>query len=117
LHLVEALELKLDLAIFVCPFLEPTKSVWQIQELNKTFFNHKFDFRKLRKLISASEVIYSDNDPYVSQEAALRFARKIHSHAVLVKGVGHMGLESGLRELPLLLEKIKLHSFQSKIHS
>lgn len=107
LHVVDKYNLPLDSAIFVCPFLTKLNKLWQIDHVNSTFYKTDFDFRKLRKLIPASYVLYSDNDPYVEKNLSIGFGKRLNSSLILVKGAGHMNLEVNLKEFPLVFELCK----------
>jgi uncharacterized protein len=109
LHLVERFNLKIDCAIFVSPFLnlKRGKKLWQIDNVNKTFYKHKFNFRKLKKSIQLSYVLYSDNDPYVPIKKSIEFGKKLDSSIIFVKKAGHMNSEVNLNEFPLVLELCK----------
>ena len=67
----------------------------------------EFDFKKLKKLIPVSYVLYSDNDPHVSSAFSLEFAEKLGSKTILVKNGGHLNAESGFTSFPLVLELCK----------
>jgi len=104
LHVVEKFNIKLDSAIFVCPFLKKLNRSWQIDYVNQSFYKEEFNFRKLKKLIPVSYVLYSDNDPYVDEKYSLQFARKIKSKLILVKKGGHLNTEFGFTKFPLIFE-------------
>lgn len=107
LHVVDRYNLCLDCAIFVCPFLKLPNKSWQYYHVNKTFYKTDFDFKKLKKLIPLSYVLYSDNDPYVDKKYPLDFAKKINSSLIYVTRAGHMNSEVNLNEFPLVLELCK----------
>lgn len=108
LHIVNKFNLKLDSAIFVSPFLKPIGSkFWQFYKVNKTFYKANFDFKKLRKLIPVSFVLYSDTDPYVKRKFFLEFARKMASSTILVKKAGHFNAAVNFNEFPLVYELCK----------
>ena len=67
LHIVSRFRIKLDCAIFVSPFLDKLNKTWQIDYVNSSFYKTDFDFDVIKKLISISYVLYSDNDPYVDR--------------------------------------------------
>ena len=104
LHACGKFNLKLDLAIFVAPFLWTPNTIWQIDYVNQSFYKKKIDFKKIRKLISHSYVFYGDNDPYVPKKYPLEFAKKIGSSIIPVKGGKHMNAEAGYTRFPLVLK-------------
>lgn len=107
LHAIDGYNLKLDSAIFVSPFLSKLNKDWQFDLVNKSFYKSDFDFRKLRKLIPVSYVLYSDNDPYVEKYQSIGFAKRLNSSLLMVKRAGHMNSEVNLNEFPLILELCK----------
>ena len=106
LHAVDRYNIKLDSAIFVSPFSKKL-DIWQFDLVNNTFYKTDFDFRKLRKLIPVSYVLYSDNDPYVAKHQPIGFAKRMGSSLLFVKQAGHMNLEVHLNEFPLIFELCK----------
>ena len=107
LHLLQKYNIQLDSAIFVSPFLEKLNTLWQIDHANQTFYKTDFDYKKLRKLIPISYVLYSDNDPYVDKKYSTDFAQKLGSSQIIVSKAGHMNAEANLNEFPLVLELCK----------
>jgi predicted alpha/beta hydrolase family esterase len=107
LHIVDKFNIKLDCAIFVSPFLDKLNKAWQIDLVNKTFYKTDFDFKKLKKLIPVSYVLYSDNDPYVDKNYSIDFAKKLNSSLIFVRRGGHMNIEANLNEFPLVYELCK----------
>lgn len=107
LHLLIKWNLSLDSAFFVAPFLRPLGGQWYFDYVNKTFYKHDFDFQKIKALLSASYVLYSDDDPAVATKHSQEFARKLNSEEILVLGGKHFSTESGFIEFPLLLELCK----------
>jgi len=106
LHVVDKYNLKLDSAIFVSPFMRKLDD-YRFDNVNKTFYKTNFNFKKLRKLIPISYVLYSDNDPYVDKKHSLEFAKKMNSSLILVNRAGHMNSEVNLNEFPLAYELCK----------
>jgi predicted alpha/beta hydrolase family esterase len=110
LHLIENFNLSIDAAIFVSPFLDLRTSpeqIWQINLVNKSFLRHKFNFKKIKKSIKNSFVLYSENDPYVPAETSIKFAEKLDAAKIPVFGAKHMNDEVHLDDFPLVLELCK----------
>lgn len=107
LHVLSQYNIKLDSAIFVCPFLERLGGPWQTNKVNETFYKADFDFKRLRELIPLSFVIRSDNDPYVPEALSIEFAQKVESQTIIAKGGGHLSGWFGYSEFPLILELCK----------
>lgn len=104
LHAIERYNIKLDSAIFVCPFLEALHKSWQIDHVNKSFYKTNFDFKKLKKLIPVSYVLYSNDDPYVPQKYSQDFGNTLGSSMILLKRAGHMNDEVNLNDFPLIID-------------
>ncbi|MEK7073742.1 MAG: alpha/beta hydrolase, partial [Patescibacteria group bacterium] len=104
LHIVERYNIKVDCAIFVCPFLEKLHKSWQIDHVNQSFYKTNFDFRKLKKLIPVSYVLYSNDDPYVDQKYSELFGNALASSMILLKRAGHMNSEVNLNDFPLIMD-------------
>lgn len=103
LHVVNKYNLKLDSAIFVSPFLTKLHNP-TFDTVNKTFYKENFDFEKLKKLIPVSYTLCSNNDPYVSSNLSIDFAKKLGSKTIEVKNGGHLNAESGFTSFPLVLD-------------
>jgi ydeN-like len=63
-----------------------------------------FDAEKIRRSARQILFIHSDNDPYCSYDDAREFADKVGAEFVAVHDGQHLGLESGLRELPQITD-------------
>lgn len=101
LHLVEKYNIPVDCAIFVSPFMD-TLDRWEFNNANKTFYKTNFDFETLKKYMPVSYVLYSDNDPYVTKNHSLLFARSLDSSTILVRTAGHMNASVNMNEFPLV---------------
>jgi len=108
LHLIEKHHLYLECGIFVMPFIEAlnTESAWQFDVVNSSFYKKDFDFKRLKKYIPHSYVIYSDNDPFVDVKLALAFGQKLDSCPILIKKSFHISAPL-FQKNPLVLELCK----------
>lgn len=104
LHLLEKYQFTINNAVLVAPFFEIHGKSAIVEKFNEPFYKTDFDFAKIRRLMPDSTVIYSDNDPYVDNAKSLDFAKKLHSQTIKVHGLGHMGLEAGIKEFPAVLK-------------
>jgi len=104
---VEKFNIKLDSAIFVSPFFQLSKDLWDFDLVNRSFYKTDFDFAKLQKLIPVSYVIYGSDDPYVKKEYILEFGNKMKSSFIEVKGGKHLNAEFKFLSLPLVFELCK----------
>ncbi|MDD5148166.1 MAG: alpha/beta hydrolase [Candidatus ainarchaeum sp.] len=76
-------------------------------EVNRTFVEKNFDWKKIRKNCKSFFVFNSDNDPYVPIEKGKELAEKLGTKLIIVKGAGHFNKAAGYTKFELLLEKIK----------
>ncbi|MDO8627949.1 MAG: alpha/beta hydrolase [Candidatus Diapherotrites archaeon] len=106
LHLLEKLNLQISACFFVASFVELLGDK-KFDEVNKSFVLHEFDWAKIRKNCAHFEVLYSDNDPYVSLSCAEKIAKELGVKVQVVKGAGHFNSEAGYEKFPMLLEKIR----------
>lgn len=107
LHTVSNFGIKLDLAVFVSPFLRNTSALWQFERINSDFYKTDFDFTALKKLIPRSYAVYGDTDPYVAREYLEEFADRLGSKKMVVKNGGHLNAEFGYTDFPLILDLCK----------
>jgi predicted alpha/beta hydrolase family esterase len=116
LHAVEKFGLQLDSAIFVSPFLD-TLDRWEFNLANHTFYKTDFDFENLKKRIPVSYAVYSDTDPYVSNDRSIHFGHAVSSSIIMVKGAGHFNGSVNLTKFPLVtdlcLTRIDLSLYQN----
>ncbi len=108
LHLLENYQFKVRGAVLLAPFFEIYGKSAVVEKFNQPFYKYDFNFDKLQQLMPRSTVIFSDDDPYVDNEKSLDFAKKLSSRIVKVHDLGHMGLESGMKEFPEVLREIKM---------
>lgn len=105
LHIVARYNIKLDSAIFVGPFLDclPTE-VWPYTKIIESFQKKDFDSEVLKQFIPTSYVLYSDNDPYVSNKQSFEFAQLLNSSTIMLRSAGHMNMEVSLDEFSLVFD-------------
>lgn len=109
LHLVKKLGLKIDLGIFVAPFLELPSIDEKYDLVNASFYSADFDSGTMQKMIDDSYVLFGDNDEYVPVESANAFGALVGASLIRVKNGGHMYGGSGFTQFPLILELCKAH--------
>lgn len=77
-------------------------------ELNSYFMNKKsLDIKFARTKVGSSYVIYGDDDPYVPQDTLSNLTEALEAEEYIVEGGGHLNIERGFIELPLVLDSIK----------
>lgn len=106
LHAIQNFNLKPKLAVFVAPFFELTSGFWQYDTINKDFLTQPLDFDLLKSNLKESLVFYSDNDPYVAPNVALKFAEAINAETIKVNDAGHFNTDSSYNKFELLLTKL-----------
>lgn len=102
LDLIETEGKKIDSLVSVAGFAVPYGF-----EPNEYFMKERvIDLAKIKKLISKPFVIYSDDDPYVTQGALAALAEGLVVRPVVVSGGKHFNSKAGYDKFPLLLELI-----------
>lgn len=97
---IEQLDERIDGLVSVSGFAEDYGA-----ELNGYFLKQKhIDFEKVRNNLSWSEVLYGDDDPYVTQEALKYVADSLNVEPIIIPGGGHLNTEKGYTELPQLFK-------------
>lgn len=77
-------------------------------DLNSYFLSEKtIDFKKVRKNLDWSIVIYGDDDPYVPQAALRYVADSLDARPIVITSGGHLNAEAGYTEFPKLLTILK----------
>jgi len=106
LTVLERLNHPIRAAFFVAGFVgllgNPT-----FDEINKTFIDKSFDWKKIKQNCKRFYVFHSDNDPYVPLEKGKELAKNLGAELIIVKGAGHFNERAGYTKFYLLLEKIK----------
>ncbi len=107
LHLVDRFNLQLQGAVFASPFLEAlnVEATWPFDVVNRTFYKTDFDWKKLKKLIPHSYVLYGLDDPYVPNARPIAFGQHLGSTLIPVEGGKHLG--DTHPQLPILLDLFK----------
>jgi uncharacterized protein len=90
----------------VCPFVCDL-GLKDYDNLNADFVHHAFSWPKVAKGALKITCLAGDNDPYVPLERSEDIAANIGTRLIVIEKAGHLNAESGYREFPLLLEKIR----------
>jgi len=104
LRLLERMQKPLRACFLVAP-------VWavmgnQFDPVLKTFTEHPYDWKTIRRNAEHFSVIHSDNDPYIKLSQAGELAKNLGIEVSLINGGGHLNTNAGYRAFPFLLEKI-----------
>ena len=74
--------------------------------LNKTFIDHPFDWKKIKKNCQKFVVFAGDDDLYVPIKFPQRIADNLGVELLIIKDGKHLG--ETLKEFPAVLEEIKM---------
>lgn len=104
LNYLEQTSKKIRAAFLVAEFFKMLNTPYD--ELNKSFIDRDFDWKKIRKNCGKFFIIASDNDKYIPLEMNKELAKNLNSELRIVNNGGHLNKESGYDRFPLLLELI-----------
>ncbi len=77
-----------------------------LQEVVSRFKPSDSAYQAFEKFAVRRYAIYSDNDHLNPQQELERYAEKIKAQKVFVKGIGHCGRKSGVKELPEVIRML-----------
>ncbi|MFH1588111.1 MAG: alpha/beta fold hydrolase [Candidatus Diapherotrites archaeon] len=106
LSILEKNNKKVKACFFVAPFISLLNKI-KFDEINKTFTEKEFNWKKIKENCGEFFVIYSDTDPHVPIEKANELSEKLGCEKILVHGAGHFNEKAGYLEFPFLLKKIE----------
>ena len=104
LRLLERRTSPIKAAILAAPF-DDFIGVEPFDTLNKTFIDHPFDFKKIKKNCRKFMVYCGNDDPYVAIKFPQRVADNLGVELKIIKGGKHLG--ETLKAFPEMLEEIK----------
>ncbi len=105
LSYLEKANKKITAACLIAPFHKPLGSPYD--QLNTTFIDKHFDWKKIKGNCGKFFIFASDNDRYIPFEITKELIEKLNAKFHLVANGGHLNKESGYGKLPILLETIK----------
>jgi len=108
LRILERLNKPVKASFFIAGFISKLNNP-DFDEINKTFLQKKFNWRKIRQNCRNFYILYSDNDPYVPQGEAKKLALNLNVEPILIKNAGHFNKKAGYYNFPLLLKTIKMN--------
>ena len=79
----------------------------EFDSLNETFTVKEFNWEKIKQNCNHFTLINSLDDPYVPIEKGRELADHLDVRLIEIENAGHINLDAGYKEFPLLLEKIK----------
>ena len=106
LNVIEDLKSPIRAAFFVSGWVGNLNNP-KFDEINKTFVDRNFDWKKIQKKCKKFHVYNSDNDPYVPLEMGKNLANYLQTNLITIKNGGHINSEFGFMKFDVLLEEIK----------
>jgi predicted alpha/beta hydrolase family esterase len=108
LHILEKSDRKIRAAFIVAgaisPVVDPKN---QVNEINKTFYKKKFNWKRIRENCKDIYTIISDNDPYITMALAEEISKPLGVTLTLIEGGGHFNRKAGYEKFPQLLEMVE----------
>lgn len=83
--------------------LEPGPDVTEVVE---HWLSRPVDLLKVRKHLTQSVAIFSENDPYVPLDNQDEYKSKLGSRIMIEHNKGHFNAKAGVTELPIVLEEL-----------
>ncbi|OGO89333.1 MAG: hypothetical protein A2Y24_04225 [Clostridiales bacterium GWE2_32_10] len=105
LNVLEESDVKVKSAYLVAPFVKLLGNEY-VDGLNKTFVDKSFDWSKIKENCNDFNIYYSNNDPYVPEEASIEVAEKENGKAQKIEGAGHFNKAAGYMEFEKLYEDV-----------
>ncbi len=80
---------------------------WDFNDLcegHKLFWKNPINHKKIKEHVKSIYCISSDNDLYFTAVQYEDISKRLGGKLIMVKGAGHFNTESGIKEIPQLLE-------------
>lgn len=106
LSYLEKTNKKIKAAILVAGFHKLLGSPYD--EVNKTFVDKEFDWKKIKSSCNKFFMFASDNDEHISIEITKELVEKLNADFNIIPNGGHLNKNSGYGTFPLLLECITI---------
>jgi len=90
-------------AAFVAPWFVLANLSTEEETIARPWIETPIDFIRVRSRMPELTAYFSDDDPYVSLDNQSLFEERLGAHTHLLKGLKHMGVESGMTTFPELL--------------
>lgn len=78
----------------------------EYNDLNKNFLVRNKTLSKVGNYVKFYHCIYSDNDPKISMESLMDFAKCVNAKVHEIEGAGHLDSEAGYNEFPFIWDLI-----------
>ncbi len=106
LSILEDCTTSIKAAYFVAGFTEPLGNQ-TFDQLNRTFIQKYFDWKKIQDNCKNFYLFHSDNDPYVPATISEHLAEQLQTESILIQNAGHFNTPAGYTTFPQLLSEIK----------
>lgn len=103
---LEKIAKRIRAAFLVAPFVTKL-GIEKFDELNKTFIDRGFDWKRIKSHCSEFTVYASDNDPYVGMDKSRYVAENTKARFAVVHNAGHFNSAAGYTKFDQLLEELK----------
>jgi predicted alpha/beta hydrolase family esterase len=105
LNIIEKLNKPIAGAVFVSGFTGLLGKPLDI--INKTFVDKEFDWDRIKRHCEFFTIIHSDDDPYIPLSVSTKFAKRLGTKPIVIKGGKHFNEAAGYKEFDEVLEFVK----------
>jgi uncharacterized protein len=109
LTILERVNTPIKACFFVAPFIGLLNNL-DFDEINKTFVEKDFDWRKINSNCKKFSLYSSDDDPYVPLDKGKFLSDKLKSNLNVITHAGHFNKSSGYLSFPKLLHDISVEN-------
>jgi len=105
LHVLENAAVAVKKSIFAAPVMGQL-GYPEYDDLNFSFYDHHFEWPKIRANAGSAIILHGNDDPYVPLAHAHNLKDHIGGNLKIVPGGGHLNEEFGYTEFPEILAEI-----------
>lgn len=101
-------DVKLGGAVLVAGWIHKLASLYSEEEVKiaRPWLETPMDFENIKKHVKNIVAIFSDDDEFVPLDNIDIFKEKLGAKTILEHGRGHFSQETGIKELPVVLEEL-----------
>lgn len=96
---------RINVAFLIAPFHKLLGSPYD--QLNRTFIDKQFDWKKIKSSCNKFFIFASDNDKHIPLHITKELVKNLSGKFTIVPNGGHLNKESGCDRLPILLKTIR----------
>ena len=100
--------IKIYLYISIAGFLNDNSGINGVKAAIDEFKPNEEQIDKAIALMSIRYAVYSDTDHLNPKEELEKYAERFNAEKVFIPNVGHMGRKSGVKEIPQVIDIIKV---------